>query len=618
MDPHGDLAEAIIKAIPKSRISDVVYFNPSDLDFPIAFNILEGGEDDSKRHLIASGLIGVFKKIWADSWGPRMEYILRNAILSLMYVPGSTLLGVTRILVDKTYRDFVVSQVKDPVVSAFWSTEYEHYNSRELPTIIGPIQNKVGQFLSNSLIRNIIGQPKSTLDLRKSMDENKIILVNLSKGKIGEDNSSLLGSMIITKLYLAAMSRVDMPEAQRKDFYLYVDEFQNFATEAFADILSEARKYRLCLNLAHQYIEQLPENVAAAVFGNVGTLIAFRVGPQDAEVLEKEFLPDFNIDDLVNVPKWNVLIKLLIDGVVSRSFSCSTLPSMIDPEINNSNLAIDFSRNRYSHSRIEVEDIISSWTLSSVNVNDHKKASEFNPKSNEKVETHKTNCWVCGVPMDVPFKPDGVRPIYCVDCLKKVKGGLIPEPKKGKNNNISDIKENKEIKINKNQNIDSNKKESVKEINKNEVVKEVLENISNKNISSEKVNNQNSNIIIKKKKKKKKKKKNHNVENNLKISDSSDSISDSDNISDCILEIADNITKSKENIRKVEVNNKKSLDNEKQFKDISSEKENKLPTEFKEETEYISLKSIFSDNKDIENKPKKLSLDKGQNLDLKK
>ncbi|HCJ45748.1 MAG TPA: hypothetical protein DHV33_02420, partial [Candidatus Moranbacteria bacterium] len=241
IDPHGDTAEKLIKAIPSSRINDVIYLNPSDQDFPIAFNVMEK-VDPEYRHLVASGLVGVFKKIWADSWGPRLEYILRNAILALLEYPGSTLLGVTRILVDKSYRARVVEKITDPVVRSFWVDEFSQWNDRVLQEVISPIQNKVGQFLSSSLIRNIVGQTVSSFNIREVMDQRKILIINLSKGRIGEDNGALLGAMMITKIQLAAMGRVDIPEEERKDFYLYVDEFQNFATESFANILSEARK----------------------------------------------------------------------------------------------------------------------------------------------------------------------------------------------------------------------------------------------------------------------------------------------------------------------------------------------------------------------------------------
>ncbi|PKM88923.1 hypothetical protein CVU83_00950 [Candidatus Falkowbacteria bacterium HGW-Falkowbacteria-2] len=361
VDPHGDLAEKIIQYIPDNRIKDVVYFNPSDMDFPIAFNVLEQVEPHL-RHLVASGLLGVFQKLWADSWGPRLEYILRNAILAILDFPGSTLLGVVRMLSDKTYRKRVVANIKDPVVKAFWEKEFASYADKFASEAVSPIQNKVGQFLSSSLMRNIIGQVKSAINIREIMDEGKILIMNLSKGRIGEDNSALLGAMMITKIQLAAMSRVDMPEKERKDFYLYIDEFQNFSTDSFANILSEARKYHLNLILAHQYIEQLSEKVKPAVFGNVGTMVSFRVGATDAEELAKEFAPVFTEEDLVNLPKYEMYLKLMIDGVASSPFSAKGLAPLTDEERTfNVDKVIEFSRENYASRRSEVEDRILRW-----------------------------------------------------------------------------------------------------------------------------------------------------------------------------------------------------------------------------------------------------------------
>lgn len=364
IDPHGDTAEKIVDCIPSSRINDVIYFNPSDIDHPIAFNVLEK-VDPRYRHLVASGLVGVFKKIWADSWGPRLEYLLRNTILALLDYPDSTLLGVNRMLVDKDYRKKVVAKIQDPVVKAFWVDEFTKYNQAFLVEAIAPIQNKVGQFLSTSLIRNIVGQVKSTLNMREIMDSKKILVLDLSKGRIGEDASGLLGAMMITKIQLAAMSRVDIPEATRNDFYLYVDEFQNFATESFANILSEARKYHLNLTIAHQFIGQLEVGnntvVRDAIFGNVGTIICFRVGAADAEFLEKEFLPHFTQEDLVNLPKYNVYLKLMIDGVASNPFSATTLPP-IATETNTKDKVVKVTRERYSSHYEEVEEKIARWS----------------------------------------------------------------------------------------------------------------------------------------------------------------------------------------------------------------------------------------------------------------
>ncbi|MFH0818971.1 MAG: type IV secretion system DNA-binding domain-containing protein [Patescibacteria group bacterium] len=360
VDPHGDLVEKIIKFIPPERINDVIYFNPADTAHPIAFNILEN-IDPEYKHLIAYGLVGVFKKIWADSWGPRMEYILTNTILALLEYPGSTLLGIMRMLVDKKYRKKVVSNITDPVVRTFWTDEYANYSEKFRTEAIAPIQNKVGQFLASSIIRNIVGQSKSTIEMRSAIDQGKIILMNLSKGRIGEENSALLGAMMITKIQLAAMSRVDIPESERRDFYLYVDEFQNFSTDSFANILSEARKYRLNLIMAHQYIEQLNDEVKAAVFGNVGTIICFRIGATDAALLEPEFEPKFVAQNLVNIPKYNFYLKLMIDGVSSDPFSAMGLPPYNDFE-DNAEKVIAVSRERYARPKKIVEDRILKWS----------------------------------------------------------------------------------------------------------------------------------------------------------------------------------------------------------------------------------------------------------------
>lgn len=361
IDPHGDTAEKLIKAIPANRINDIIYFNPADQEFPIAFNVLEK-VDPEYRHLVASGLVGVFKKIWADSWGPRLEYILRNAIMALLEYPGSTLLGVTRILVDKNYRERVIEKVTDPVIKSFWVDEFSKWDPRVLQEVISPIQNKVGQFLSSSLIRNIVGQTVSTFDVRQAMDSKKIIIMNFSKGRIGEDNSALLGAMMITKIQLAAMARVDIPEEERNDFYLYVDEFQNFATESFANILSEARKYHLNLILANQYVNQIDERVRDAIFGNAGSIVSFRVGAADAEWLEKEFEPVFTANDIVNLPKFQIYLKLMIDGIAGDAFSATTLPPIKLEDLANEDKIIRISRERYSNSKAEVEEKIRRWT----------------------------------------------------------------------------------------------------------------------------------------------------------------------------------------------------------------------------------------------------------------
>ena len=387
VDPHGDLAEKILDFIPADRINDVVYFNPADLDWPIAFNILES-IDPRYKHLVASGMMGVFKKIWPDVWSARMEYILNNTILALLDCPGSTMLGINRMLADKDYRKKVILKLKDPVVKAFWVDEFAKYNERFATEAIAPIQNKVGQFLSASIVRNIVGQVKSTIDMREIMDSQKIFIMNLAKGRIGEDASALLGNMLVTRIQLAAMGRVDIPEPQRKDFYLYVDEFQNFATLSFANILSEARKYRLNLILAHQYIEQLAEEVAAAVFGNVGTIVAFRIGAADAEVLEKEFSPTFTSEDLVNLTKYDTYMKLMINGVSSTPFSASGLPPVMGPT-DNRDKVIRVSRERYAKPKEIVEEKIIRWSGMQVIGTEEKSDEELEAEIKKSIEEKK-------------------------------------------------------------------------------------------------------------------------------------------------------------------------------------------------------------------------------------
>jgi len=390
----------------------VVYFNPSDLEFPISFNVMEKVSYEF-RHLVASGLMGVFKKIWPDVWSARMEYILNNTILALLECPGSTLLGINRMLADPDYRAKVVEKVTDPVIKAFWITEYARYNQRYEVEATAAIQNKVGQFISAPLIRNIIGQVKSTVDMRKIMDEKKILIMNLSKGRIGEDNSMLLGALLITKLQLAAMSRIDVLEQQREDFFLYVDEFQNFATQSFAAILSEARKYRLALTLGHQYIAQLEEEVADAIFGNVGTLILFRVGAEDGEFLEKEFSPEFTMTDIVNLGKYNVYLKLMIDGLAGRSFSAETLPPIPALQESNRGKIIQVSRERYSMPRQIIEEKIASWLKALPG------GQAMPPVASQQV-LYDARCSLCGKDTKVVFPPDGKRPVYCKRCRQKL------------------------------------------------------------------------------------------------------------------------------------------------------------------------------------------------------
>lgn len=361
IDPHGDMVERILNFVPNYRVNDVIYFNPADVNYPVGFNVMEV-KNEAEKHLVSSGLISVFKKLWSDSWGPRLEYVLRNCILALLENEGSTLLGIMKLLVDRDYRARIVRHLKDPIVRNFWEEEFAKYPERFQAQAISPIQNKVGQFLSSSLIRNILGQVKSSFDLSDIMKTNKILLMNLSKGRIGEDASALLGAMMVTKLQLTAMERIHTPKVERENFYLYVDEFQNFATDSFADILSEARKYKLCLILAHQYLEQVEEKLRAALFGNVGTLITFRLGSLDAEIIARELYPTFSAQDILKLDKYQIYLKLSIDGTISEPFSAITLQPAY--EGGNQNVIEKVSRERYAISKTIIEDKIERWSQS--------------------------------------------------------------------------------------------------------------------------------------------------------------------------------------------------------------------------------------------------------------
>jgi CxxC-x17-CxxC domain-containing protein len=487
IDPHGDTAEKLIDFIPSWRINDVVYFNPADVDFPMGFNILET-LNDGQKHLVGSGLMGVFKKIWPDVWSARMEYILLNCVLALLDFPGATLLGINRLLVDKEYRQRVIEKIRDPIVKTFWVAEFSSWSEKYATEAIAPVQNKVGQFLSASIIRNIAAQVKSSIIPRRIMDEQKIFIVNLSKGRIGEDNMRLLGGMLITKIQLAAMERVDTPEEERKDFFCYVDEFQNFANPSFASILSEARKYRLSLTLAHQYIEQLDETVRDAVFGNVGTMIMMRVGAPDAAFLETEFTPTFLPEDLTNLPKYHIYLKLMVDGVSTEPFSATTLPPIAN-RTDSAEKVIAVSRERYGERRDVIEQKVLKWSgmesgstdspvmiepsgpitevepppgfqYPAIQTEEERDAAEatkgdlderaapqseylrFSPERLAAIvkagpapkkdkPKFKHTCSRCGKVWEMPIQLDPTRPMYCSDCLplirdeKKIKGKVI-------------------------------------------------------------------------------------------------------------------------------------------------------------------------------------------------
>lgn len=432
VDPHGDTAERLIDYIPSWRLNDVVYFNPADMDYPVGFNILEAVSERHK-HLVASGMMGVFQKIWENMWSSRMEYILNNTILALLDNPGQTLLGINRLLSDAEFRKRIVGNVKDPVVKQFWLVEFASYNEKYAQEAVAPIQNKIGQFLSATIIRNIVAQVKSTINVREIMDSQKILIINLSKGRIGEDNSRLLGGLLITKMQLAAMERVDMPEHDRRDFYLYVDEFQNFAVESFASILSEARKYRLCLTMAHQYIAQLTEPVRDAVFGNVGTIITFRVGSPDAAFMETEFMPRFTPEDIINLPKYNIYLKLLIDGVTSQPFSAMTLPP-ISQKTNSQEKVIRVSRERYAKPRNEIEEKVLQWSgMEDADVDEllAEAAEKKKAAKDSKKPRFEYKCSRCGTEIILPVELDRSRPIYCDDCI-----AIVREERKGKKGKV--------------------------------------------------------------------------------------------------------------------------------------------------------------------------------------
>lgn len=392
IDPHGTSVSKFLDYVPEERIEDVIYFAPFDVDNPISFNVMENVGSE-KRHLVAQGLLSAFKKIWGEeTFSDRMEHITNNTLLALLEYPDSTMLGMTKIFTDAKYRKKVVANITDPSVKAFWVEEFAGWDDRYRRDAYAAILNKVGQFTSNPLIRNIVGQKKSSFDFRKVLDEKKILLVNLSIGQVGEANADLLGSMITTKIYLAAMSRADVsPEELNKlpNFYLYIDEFQNLANDSFADILSQARKYKLNLTLAHQYIEQMPDVVRAAVFGNVGTMITFRVGATDAEVLEKEFAPYFTVDDLVNLGFAQVYLRLMIDGIGSTPFSARTLPPITKPQFSYKKEVIENSRALFTSSKEQTEKEIEDW-LGSKNQQETKKEEPKNADLNFKVKLNKS------------------------------------------------------------------------------------------------------------------------------------------------------------------------------------------------------------------------------------
>jgi Type IV secretion-system coupling protein DNA-binding domain len=394
IDPHGDSSEYILDRIPPHRHKDVIYFNPADIDYPIGLNILESQRGE-EGFLITSTLMAVFNKIWQGSWSSRMEYILSNTLLTLVENEGNTLLGVMKILTEEKYRRKIISRVRDPLVKNFWQLEFNKFAEKYRQEAIAPILNKVGQFFSNELIRNILGQSKSTIDFRDIMDSNKILIANLSKGRLGEENSDLLGSLLISKLQIATMSRVDTPESKRQDFYVYVDEFQNFTTDSFAGILSEARKYRLNLILAHQYIAQLVESgtvkVKNAIFGNVGTIIAFRLGSSDAKEIASEFSQVIDADMLMNLQRSRVGVKLSTEGQNSTAFVASTLPPLFDQISGQLDAVINLSRQNYARSRKQAKNEILTYLTEldrPTNIQSKNKKQQFEIKNKDEVDVY--------------------------------------------------------------------------------------------------------------------------------------------------------------------------------------------------------------------------------------
>jgi energy-coupling factor transporter ATP-binding protein EcfA2 len=362
IDPHGDLAEQLLHDIPPYRADHLVYFNPGDLEFPVGLNVLSNVPPDG-RHLVASGIVAAFKGIWRDSWGPRLEYILHNAVSALLDCRNATMLGVNRMLIDEHYRIKVIRQVRDPFIRSFWAEEYAGYDIRFQREAIAPIQNKLGQFLLNPVIRNILGQVRNKVSIPFVMDNQRIFIANLSKGRLGEDKANLLGSLLTTQFQLGAMARASMPETERRDYYLFIDEFQNFSTDAFASILAEARKYRLCLVLSHQYIDQLTLPVRQAVFGNVGTLITFRIGTPDAEIMEKEFGNEFPASALNDLGQYEAIVKLLENGTNRTPFRARMFPPFEAGRGRREKLIIH-SRERFATSRAKIEKKLNRWMAS--------------------------------------------------------------------------------------------------------------------------------------------------------------------------------------------------------------------------------------------------------------
>lgn len=359
IDPHGDVAEAILDRFPPARARDLVYFDPATSDFPAAFNPLQNVPPE-QRALATAGLVSAFKSIWADSWGPRLEYILGYTIATLMEVENTSLLGINRMLSDDEYRAGIVAQVRDPFIRAFWTDEFANYDKRYLREAIGPVQNKLGQFVRSPLLRNIVGQVGNRLNFRHIMDTGRVFVANLSKGKLGPEPANLLGALLVAQFKHAAMTRADLPETERRIFHLFIDEFHNFTTDSIAEALSEVRKYGLSLTLAHQFLDQLSEEIRPAVFGNVGTLIAFRVGAADARRMAEEFGQAFVAEQFTDLEKHEIFVRTLENGQPRVPFRGVTYPPF-HSRTGRREKIVAHSRQRFTLPRAKVERRLQAW-----------------------------------------------------------------------------------------------------------------------------------------------------------------------------------------------------------------------------------------------------------------
>ncbi|MCD5384324.1 MAG: type IV secretion system DNA-binding domain-containing protein [Candidatus Pacebacteria bacterium] len=433
IDPHGSSAEKLLEFIPQERIKDVLYFAPFDTEHPIGFNVMEDVGYEN-RHLVVAGLMSSFKRIWVDTWSSRMEYILQNVLLALLEYPDSTLVDINRMLINKEFRNKVLDRVTDPIVVEFWKVEFAGYTDRYAQEATPAIQNKIGQFVANPLVRNIVAQPDSTFNIRELMDNKKIFIVNLSKGRMGEQNADLVGSMLVTKMYLSAMSRAEESAETLESlspFYLYVDEFQSVVNDSFTNILSEARKYKLSLIIAHQYVAQMEDNIRDAVFGNVGTTITFRVGPFDAQELETLYKPTFFADNIVNLGFAQIYLTLMIDGIGSKPFSARTIEPVNTPKVVFTKEIIDYSRRKYSKPRAEVEDLVKSMGVTPNRSNKKSKSTKTlnnNQKPKKSISKH-TNT-------SNPQTKSNKASLELREAIKRVTSSTITTPTNPKQTNV--------------------------------------------------------------------------------------------------------------------------------------------------------------------------------------